>query len=132
MPHVDLEKRRAYDKQWKRLWRLKPENKKMNYFRVKVWRGKHPGVTKFQKYGIHIEDYQRKLQEQGGVCAICGKAETIKDKRGKIRQLSIDHDHKTGIIRGLLCSDCNRGLGSFKDNIPALKAAIKYLKHYTP
>ena len=61
------------------------------------------------------------LVEQNGVCAICKKTCTIR------KRLSIDHDHKTGGIRKLLCSRCNSGLGFFLDDPELLIAAAKYL-----
>jgi hypothetical protein len=66
-------------------------------------------------------------KKQGGVCAICEKKETRKYK-GKIIRLSIDHNHKTGEIRGLLCHGCNVGIGHFSDSIEFLLKAINYLR----
>ena len=65
--------------------------------------------------------YEELLGEQAGACAICGLAETTG------RRLAIDHDHKTGRIRGLLCSNCNRGIGHLKDDTRLLSKAIEYL-----
>jgi hypothetical protein len=48
---------------------------------------------------------------------------------GRVRRLAIDHNHKTGAVRGLLCAACNRGLEGFKDSPARLQAAIKYLQH---
>jgi hypothetical protein len=73
-------------------------------------------------FGITIEDYERMLSEQKGVCAICGGIENKSH-----RSLSVDHCHSTGTIRGLLCSNCNLGLGNFQDNVLFLEFAIKYL-----
>ena len=72
-------------------------------------------------YGIDVEYYNQLLSKQNGKCAICGKTPD------KIN-LSVDHDHKTGKIRGLLCKDCNFGIAHFKDNIILLGGAIDYLK----
>lgn len=58
-----------------------------------------------------------------GVCSICGKRETAKGL-----SLSIDHNHRTGKIRGLLCGKCNKGLGGFKDKPQLLLKAVKYLQ----
>lgn len=72
-----------------------------------------------------LEQYNAMLIEQKGVCAICGKSEEVSPKG----VLSIDHDHTTGKVRGLLCDTCNRGgLGHFYDNVSLLRNAIKYLK----
>lgn len=74
------------------------------------------------RYGIGLEEYNKLLQEQGGVCAICGGTEM---KRGKY--LCVDHDHVTGKIRGLLCDQCNHAIGKFKDDPTLLLKAIDYL-----
>lgn len=71
-------------------------------------------------YGITEEDYERMFKEQEGKCAICGL--TSKKK------LNIDHCHISGKVRGLLCWNCNIGLGYFKDNLENLQNAIKYLQ----
>lgn len=69
------------------------------------------------QYGITPDDFIRMKQEQGGRCAICRETE----------ELVIDHDHGTGEVRGLLCRNCNIGLGMFSDNVVSLAAAIFYL-----
>lgn len=63
-----------------------------------------------RNYGITLEIYNKMLDKQNKVCAICKNYETSKHKDGKIRDLSIDHCHKSNEIRGLLCSRCNMGL----------------------
>ena len=81
-------------------------------------------------YGITLKDFDKMVKNQKGVCAICGKSETRKSRYGGICRLTIDHDHKTKEVRGLLCNACNRGLGGFKDNISIMENAIKYLKKF--
>jgi hypothetical protein len=71
-------------------------------------------------YGISVDDYETILLKQKNGCAICGQIPTNK-------KLTVDHDHKTGQVRGLLCSLCNMGLGLFKDNVSRLATAIQYL-----
>ena len=71
-----------------------------------------------KKYGISDADYKKMYDEQNGKCAICLVSK---------KKLNIDHCHVGLNVRGLLCGKCNRGLGNFKDNIEALKNAIKYL-----
>jgi Recombination endonuclease VII len=72
-------------------------------------------------YGITIADYDRMFEEQNGVCAICGEA------RPEERTLHIDHDHETGVIRGLLCFRCNNALGDFREEYELFQRAADYL-----
>ena len=72
-------------------------------------------------YGIGLEDYERLSEQQNGVCKICEKP----CKSG--RKLSIDHSHTTNKVRGLLCLNCNRGIGNFNDDVQLLSKAIRYL-----
>ena len=83
-------------------------------------RSKHNTHLKKQ-YGITIDDYDKILADQGNVCAIC-RGGTSK------RHFAVDHNHKSGQIRGLLCARCNRGLSVFMDRIDNLRAAVKYMK----
>lgn len=85
-----------------------------------------------QRYSLTIEQYEEMFVTQDGVCVICGKPETSKNKVGGIRHLSVDHDHKTGKVRGLLCSYCNLKMGvveSILSDIEFLDKIRKYLKH---
>ena len=77
-----------------------------------------------RKYGITFDQYNQMLAAQGGVCAICGEA-CITGKR-----LAVDHCHTTGAVRALLCSNCNTGLGKFRDNPDLLRAAALYLEKH--
>lgn len=81
-------------------------------------------------YGIGLEDYEARLEQQNGVCAICQKPSVTRHQSGKTRLLSVDHNHSTGRVRDLLCNSCNHGLGAFKDDVILLEAAIKYLKKH--
>ncbi len=98
------------------------------------WRKDNPVREKSfylkRSYGITIEEYNEIFGHQGGVCAICNKPE-VAVIRGKTLSLAVDHCHDSGKIRGLLCSKCNQGLGSFKDNPTRLAAAITYLSKFT-
>jgi hypothetical protein len=76
-------------------------------------------------YGISLEDYTEMLSEQDGCCAICRRHHSLFR-----RKLSVDHDHKTGAVRGLLCKDCNTSLGQFNDDVDTLLTAISYLNKY--
>ena len=77
-----------------------------------------------KKYDMSVEEYDDILIEQLGVCAICRT-------RGQ-RRLAVDHNHRTGAIRGLLCARCNMGIGCFKDDVAKLKGAISYLERSAP
>ena len=84
---------------------------------------------RLRKFGKGTNWYDEKFKEQNGVCAVCGKPETAPSWHGP-RSLAIDHNHLTGQIRGLLCNNCNNGLGRFKEEIQILKNTIKYLEYY--
>ena len=75
-------------------------------------------------YNITLKEYDKLLTKQNGRCAICGAKTSRNKAHGRF---SIDHDHLTGKIRGLLCSKCNHGLGLFDDNPESLIAAAHYL-----
>lgn len=64
---------------------------------------------------------------QGGVCAICHKPETA-TRRGKLKALAVDHCHDTGLVRGLLCVECNTGIGKLREDTAILRSAIRYLE----
>lgn len=78
-------------------------------------------------YGLTEDDYAKLLDAQDGKCAICGGD---KPKNKSLKRMAVDHDHTTGMVRGLLCGPCNSGLGSFGDDIDRLEAAIRYLRRY--
>jgi len=75
------------------------------------------------KYGISLEEYEHMLAAQCGRCAICGKHESNLYVR-----LSVDHNHKTGKVRGLLCRRCNSMLGFCDESVHLLQTAIAYLE----
>jgi hypothetical protein len=82
-----------------------------------------------RNFGITLQMFRKLEAEQGGGCAICGRKETRR-RRGKAVRLSVDHDHKTGQIRGLLCTTCNTALGLMNDDTKRLRRAAEYLdKH---
>lgn len=82
-------------------------------------------------YGITVDDFDRMAREQDYCCAICGDQETATDKLGLPRRLAVDHCHTTGKVRALLCTNCNKSLGGFKDNPELLRKAAEYLEHHT-
>ena len=82
-----------------------------------------------KNYGLTVEQYDVMLRAQNGVCAVCNKDEpSVHGRTGKKFQLSVDHCHATGRVRGLLCQKCNRAIGLMGDNVDLLKRAIDYLE----
>ena len=90
------------------------------------WQKKNSDRKKARKYGLDLSEYQELKAKHKGLCAICGNLETNLF-RGVVRELSIDHCHKTNKVRGLVCNNCNLGLGFFKDNVDVMASAISYL-----
>lgn len=73
------------------------------------------------RYGITDEEFDQLLDAQDGKCKICGTS------KWPHRGPCVDHDHTTGRVRGLLCLNCNRGLGAFMESSAILENALKYL-----
>ena len=91
------------------------ECSKEQYFKDDLW--KH--------YRLRLPDYRKMYEAQEGKCACCGTHESYFK-----RQLHVDHCHKTKKVRGLLCTQCNPGIGYFQDSIERLEMAISYLKKF--
>lgn len=77
-------------------------------------------------YGISLEERNTLTKNQNYQCKICGIEETRLDNKG----LVVDHCHKSGVVRGMLCGACNRAIGLLKENIDSLKKAIEYLESF--
>lgn len=110
----------------KRCYRCKQTLPKSAFFPAK---DRKDGLTsackwcnQLQKYGLSRNDYEAMFTQQRGKCAIC--------KTGTVNRLHVDHDHTTGVIRGLLCFECNIGLGKFKDSARLLRRAGEYVGAY--
>lgn len=86
------------------------------------------------EFGLTLKDYRSMFDAQGGCCAICGKSGTRRGQGrpgrggGRSKKLGVDHDHATGKVRGLLCRECNAGIGFLKDDITLVQTALDYLK----
>lgn len=80
-------------------------------------------------YGITQEDYDRMHAEQNGCCAICRKPETM-IRHGRLETLSVDHCHTSHSVRGLLCTNCNNGLGRFGDDPEVIRSALAYVESW--
>lgn len=120
-------------KEKRRQWYL--ANKDRHAERMAEWYASNKGTAREigfrnglkRKFGITIEQYDAMLQAQRGRCAICHRAQ-----EDFARRFAVDHDHDTGVVRGLLCSQCNPGLGAFLDNEFILESAIEYLRKHRP
>lgn len=122
---------------WRHKYVSTPEAREKRKLYMRYWKAKRiakepdyeADMALKKKFGMSVEDYNKALAGQNGVCAICkGRETSIANQNNKVRRLTVDHCHSTGKIRGLLCSRCNRGLGFFRDNPKNLQNAIKYLE----
>ena len=74
------------------------------------------------RYGVTEEEVAQLIKDQGGLCLLC---------RGPLgAKPHVDHSHKTGRVRGILCNACNQGLGSFRDDVEVMALAIEYLNYH--
>lgn len=138
MPYKDIEKRRATRRLYEEANRTKirAQQAAMRERRSeelaeyqRLWRAthktnaaRHDRRQNLKSYGLTPEQYDAMLEKQGGVCAICRKAPPAQ------RRLAVDHDHVTGVVRGLLCTSCNLGLGKFMESLELLRRAVAYLQ----
>lgn len=84
-----------------------------------------------QRLGVSPEMYAAMLAAQQGLCAICKQPNSASNRLdGEPKALAVDHNHKTGEIRKLLCDPCNRALGLFQDSVSILERAVEYLKEH--
>lgn len=109
----DKDFRLRYNKHWRKVKDLKEQDRSLQ-----------------KRYGMTIDEYEEIHDKQNGICMICGKPEFVRDQNGRLRKLAVDHCHATGKIRGLLCTNCNKGLGHFKDSPKLLTKAINYLDQH--
>jgi hypothetical protein len=122
------EAKKAYDRKYGKANRKRLNAKSLAWHHSNKDRSKDIKLRCY--YRISIDDYQKMLVEQHGVCAICHKPEIIVCRGSEIKALSVDHNHATGKIRGLLCDRCNRALGFMDDDPAKLIAAANYLEKY--
>jgi hypothetical protein len=128
---------------WKARYDADPKRRRRAVERAKAWQARNPDKhAEIQrqyrdsgrkaevmrrahlraKYGLTLADYERMLAEQGGGCAIC------RDGAPDGQSLHVDHCHDAGVVRGLLCFNCNAGLGMFDHDVARLDAAVAYLR----
>lgn len=116
------EKVRKHNKEWKE---RNPEKVRAS---KRLWRSRHSTHNNYYKYGVTEEWYQAKLKDQGQCCAICGTKDSG-TRRGF--QFHIDHCHKTGQLRGLLCYRCNIFLAHLEHDPSRYTKAVNYLEQYS-
>lgn len=118
-------------------WWSKTNQEKVRLKNLK-WRKSHPEQNREcnhaawikSEYGITRDGYSEMLLRQGGVCAICKKAETV-EWEGVTKRLSVDHSHETGKVRALLCNNCNRVIGLVETANADIYAYLSYLNKHT-
>lgn len=118
-----------------RQWRAKNREKHLeqsrkvsrSYYHSERGKRCHRNCRLKAMFGISLDDYEAMLASQGGVCAICKRAETTV-RRGVVVSLAVDHCHETGKVRGLLCQACNVMIGHGRNDPDCLRAAIAYLE----
>lgn len=123
MSYKSKDKKREYQRNYRQKYSERRKEYFHNYYHKhkQVW----SKYRLYSQYGITIDDYNRMFEEQCGGCAICG----IHQSKLK-KALSVDHNHRTGQIRGLLCNKCNLLLGNASDNFVLLRSAADYLENY--
>jgi len=113
--------------EWGKNYRVKHKTKLSKY--MKEYNQKYPNRQKnydlIRYYGINLECYNKMFEEQSGCCAICGRHQST-----ITQSLGVDHNHKTGQIRELLCRNCNVALGCVNDDIEWLGSLIEYVKKH--
>lgn len=153
MPYKDPEKRKEYARRWrekniaKEKARLAERVRTPEYYeyqkkyretnrekarlKTEQWRKTENGRDKIyqNKYGITLEQYNEMLEKQLHACAICKEPE-YQISWGKTKRLAVDHCHKTGRVRGLLCQRCNTTLGRYEDDLYVWENFVSYLSSF--
>ena len=105
---------------------------------AKLFRKNNPELAKEQgrklklkfRYGLTLDEYDQMFNEQNGVCAICGQKEIVINKFGNVKRLSIDHNHKNGKVRQLLCNRCNLLVGPMENSLELVDIVLDYLEKH--
>jgi Recombination endonuclease VII. len=150
---IDREKKKAYMRDYLKTYKRKPitpekraeinrlrreryandaEYREQIRLKSRSFNAKNPHIKKNGRlkaeFGITLEQYNQILEKQSGRCAICEtKVTGVKERGKREHSLYVDHDHKTGKVRGILCNRCNFGIGQFKDDPQLLQKAAEYL-----
>jgi hypothetical protein len=115
----------CWNSQAREKWKL---NKRIPKGRVD---GSERKQTRFRIYGVTPEQFDEKLRNQDGKCAICGSRIFDEPSTPRVDRACLDHNHLTLSFRGALCVFCNAGLGSFRDSPARLRAAAEYIESNT-
>lgn len=123
--------RKAYQKKYYK------DNRRRLLDRQKEYNEEHPRhpmktreYTLMREYGMTLAQYDQMVEDQNGCCKICKLPETTKYK-DRVTPLRVDHDWKSGRVRGLLCNRCNTSLGQLRESIPTLENMIEYILEYS-
>jgi len=124
--HREYNSRESTKRRRKELYRARIEHYKRrdrdHYYKNQA---RHRELQMAKRYKISVEEYRHMFEKQHNLCAICKKPESTKNK-----VLSVDHCHKTGKVRALLCGKCNKALGFFEDNLYVLSKVKEYIEHH--
>ena len=126
MPYKDYNERKKRRREYAKMHRdnqRKYQRKYAQSHKEEIKKYKRKNKLK-KKYGLSITEFDNMLLAQDNKCLICGQSLDLQNTKN----VHVDHNHKTGIVRGILCSNCNKALGFFRDNPEYLRNAIKYLE----
>lgn len=125
-PWLEITKRCSRCKEMKPLRAFTKGGKKSVFGRGGWCLECHSDNERERRFGLARDEFDALLESQGGRCAICGRKQNVGGRR-----FAIDHSHATGVVRGILCSNCNTGIGMFDDDTELLQSAIMYLVNST-
>jgi hypothetical protein len=149
---IDRDVKRAYSREYykknRHMWKRTPEQqakinarkrdkyaqdkayREQQKTKTKEWQQNNPDKRKAQrikKFGLTLEQFNKMLESQNGKCAICGYSDLSDPNLFPV----VDHCHDSGLVRGLLCSNCNLAIGQFKDDPELLRAAADYVEWWS-
>lgn len=113
-----------------RAWLSDPANReKHRGYQLKYRASNKRLAADLAKYGLSVEQYEALLAAQSGGCAVCGLRPPFAG-HGRRKRLCIDHCHRTGKVRGLLCGECNQALGKLRDDVNLIRRLASYLERH--
>lgn len=146
MPLKDLEARKKFSQAYyartkdemlrkRREFYAIPENRAIYRIRTQEYRENNRHIAKRahlkNSFGLSLEAYNALFEAQAGLCAVCGESEKAKQLgHDKPRLLAVDHNHSTGKVRGLLCTNCNLALGNMRDSEALISKLLEYIRRH--